>query len=38
MAANYAKIDRVGSLDACFQQVQSFKNFWNTHSIDMEYK
>ena len=32
MAAKYAKIDRVGSLDAGFQQVppvQNFRNFYN---------
>ena len=32
------KIDRVGSLDAGFQQVQLAQNFWNLHDIFMEHQ
>ena len=37
MAANYAKIDRVGSLDAGFQQVPLVQNSWNFHNIVLEH-
>ena len=36
MAADYAKIDRVASLDASFQQVPLLQNFWNFHNIVMK--
>ena len=37
MATNYAKIDRVGNLNAGFQQVSLVQTFWNFHFIVMEY-
>ena len=38
MAAKYAKNDRVGSLDAGFQQVPLIEIFWNFHNIVMEHQ
>ena len=38
MAAKYSKMDRVGSMDAGFQQVPLVQNFWKFHSIDMEHQ
>ena len=32
------KVDRVGSLDAGFQQVPLVQNFWNFHNILMEHQ
>ena len=38
MAANYAKINRVGTLDAGFQHVPIVQNVWNFHNIVMEHQ
>ena len=38
VAAKYAIIDRVGSLDAGFQQIPLVQNFWNFHDIVMEHQ
>ena len=38
MTANYAKLDRVGSLDAGFQPILLVPNFGNFHSIVTEHK
>ena len=36
MTANYAKLDRVGSLDAGFQQILPVPNFGKFHNIVTE--
>ena len=33
MAANYAKIDRVGRLEAGFEHVSIVQDLWNFHNI-----
>ena len=38
MAAKSTKNDRVGSLDADFQQVPLVQIFWNFHSIVIEHQ
>ena len=38
IAVKYAKIDMLGSLDADFQPVPHFQNFWNFQNIVMEYQ
>ena len=38
MAANYAKINKVGSLDAGFQLVPLVQNFWNFLNIVTEHQ
>ena len=38
MAAKYAKIDRVGSLDADFQQIPLLQTFWNFQNTVMEHQ
>ena len=38
MAANYAKINKVGRSDADFQQAPLVQNFWNLHDIVMEHQ
>ena len=38
MAAKYAKIDRVDTFDADFQQVPLVQNFWNFPNIVMDHQ
>ena len=38
MAAKYAKIDRVGNVDASFQQVPLVQNFWIFHNTVMKHQ
>ena len=38
MVSNYANIDRVGSLDAGFQQVPLVQKFWNFHYMVIEHR